>query len=269
MNKSNDNLNKNKVPTKPTEKKSQLKSTPTLLPKAIPSTPTVPILWPLNKKVKTITKKALILSNIKKLYAQASKANISPNINDVLHIKEAFLSLLADEVGKIIKTKNSSQGQKKPRINITTKGPSRKQVIIPMVKSNAKLIVNSANLHIANINKYLKNMKLDIITDFICIINEEVIIIINKPANASNLSTIKKYIKNISNINSNSIDSSHLPKSKSYLKIVGLLYKMENGLITPDFVKSIVKELYLFEDIILTSKPHIIKALSKSDMAVV
>ena len=44
---------------------------------------------------------------------------------------------------------------------------------------------------------------------------------------------------------------------------------MENGLITPDFVESIVKELHLFEDIMLVSKPHIIKALSKSDMAVV
>jgi len=269
VNKSNDNLNKNKVSTKLTEKKSQLESTPTLPPKAVPSTPTVPILWPLNKKVKTITKKALILFNIKKLYTQASKANISPNINDVLHIKKAFPSLLADKVEKIIKTKNSSQEQKKPRINITTKRPSRKQVIISMVKSNAELIVNSANLHIANINKCLKNMKSDIITDFICIINEEVIIIMNKPANASNLSTIKKYIKNISNINSNSIDSSYLPKSKSYLKIVGLLHKMENGLITSDFVESIVKELHLFEDIMLASKPHIIKALSKSDMAVV
>jgi len=76
-----------------------------------------------------------------------------PNIDDVLHIKEVFLSLLADEVGKIIKAKNTSEGQKKPRINMMIRGPSRKQVMIFMAKSNAELIVNSANLHIANINK--------------------------------------------------------------------------------------------------------------------
>ena len=59
----------------------------------------------------------------------------------------------------MIKTKNSSERQKKPKINMMMRGLSRKQVIIPMAKSNAELIVNSANLHIANINKCLKNMK--------------------------------------------------------------------------------------------------------------
>jgi len=69
VNKSNDNLDKDEVLIKPTEKKSQLKPTSTLPPKAIPPTPTVSVLLPLNKKVETITKKALILSNIKKSYA--------------------------------------------------------------------------------------------------------------------------------------------------------------------------------------------------------
>jgi len=91
----------------------------------------------------------------------------------------------------------------------------------------------------------------------------------NKPANTSDLLTIEKYTKNISNINLDSIDSPRLPKSKSYLKIVGLSYKMENNLITLDFIKSVVKELHLFEDIMLASKLHIIKTSSKSDMAVV
>ena len=269
MNKLNDDFDKDKVSTKPIEKKSQLEPTPTLPSKAVPSAPTVSILPPLNKKVESVTKKAPILSNIKKSYAQASKANISPNINDVLHIKEAFPFLSANEVGKMIKAKNSSEGQKKPRINMTMRRLSRKQVIIPMAKSNTELIVNSANLHIANINECQKNTKSDIITDFICVTNEGVIITMNKLVNASDLSTIKKYIKNISNINLNFIDIPHLPKSKLYLKIVGLSHKMENGLITPDFVESVVKESHLFEDITLVSKPHIIKSSFKLDMAVV
>jgi len=78
-----------------------------------------------------------------------------------------FPALLADEVGKVLKIKNNREGNKKPRINMTTRGPSRKEVIIPMAKHIAELIINSAHIHIVNINKCLKNFKSDIITDFI------------------------------------------------------------------------------------------------------
>ena len=66
----------------------------------------------------------------------------------------------------MIKAK-SGEGKKKPKINMTTKGPLRKQVIVSIAKSNTELIVNLAHQHIANINKCLKNIKSDIITDFI------------------------------------------------------------------------------------------------------
>jgi len=45
-----------------------------------------------------------------------------------------FPSLSADEVGKILKVKNSSEGKMKPKLNMTTRDPSRKEVIIPMTK---------------------------------------------------------------------------------------------------------------------------------------
>ena len=118
-----------------------------------------------------------------------------------------FPTLLADEVGRIIKVKNSNKRQKKPRINMITKKPSRKQVIIPIAKLNAELIINSANQQITNINKSLKEIKSDITVDFICIINNRVIITTNKPANTSNLKIIEKCIKNVSNINSDAIES--------------------------------------------------------------
>ena len=75
----------------------------------------------LNKKIESITKKEPKPSNIKKSYTQASKANILMNIKNDLCIKEAFPSLSANEVGKMIKAKNSSEGQRKPRINMTTR----------------------------------------------------------------------------------------------------------------------------------------------------
>ena len=118
-----------------------------------------------------------------------------------------FFTLETDKVAKIIKAKNSNERQKKSRINMTTKGPLRKQVIILMAKLNTELIINSANQQITNINKSLKEIKSDVSTNFIHIINNRVIITTDKTVNASNLKIIKKYIKNANNINSEAIES--------------------------------------------------------------
>jgi len=83
------------------------------------------------------------------------------------------------------------------------------------------------------------------------------------------MSIIKKYIKEI--IDSKNIDTSWLSKLKLYLKILGLSYILENTnlLITSELVKEVIKETYLFNDVILTSKSCIIKASFKSNLAVV
>ena len=91
----------------------------------------------------------------------------------------------------------------------------------------------------------------------------------NKLANTSDITTIKKYIKNIQNINSDPIESPCLSKSKSYLKIIGLPYMTKQDVITSNIIEGILKELHLFKDITLASKPHIIKVSPKSNMAVV
>jgi len=103
---------------------------------------------------------------MKKSYAQASKSNLS-HIEDIVRVKKVFPALSVDEVGKVLKIKNSREGNKKPKINMMTRRLSRKEVIIPMAKHIAELIVNSAHIHIANINKCLRNSKSDIVADFI------------------------------------------------------------------------------------------------------
>ena len=205
----------------------------------------------------------------KKSYAQASKANFLSSIKDVIWVKEAFPALSADEVGKMLKAKNSGRDMKKPKINITTRGQSRREIIISMTKANAKLIVNSAHIHVSNVNKYLKNSKSDTFADFIRSNVNGIIITTNKPASDLNLSTIEKYLKNVQNVNSDSIESPHLPKSKSYMKIVGLPYSSKLGVITPDIIEGVLKDSHLFKDTILASKSCIIKASSKSDKIVV
>jgi len=186
---------------------------------------------------------------------QASKANISPRVKDILHIKDAFPKLSTNDIERIIKVTNSNERQKKPRINMITKGPSRKQIIIPIAKSNTELIINSASSNITNINKCLKNTKSDIIAHFIHLTNDEVIITTNKPANMSDLLIIKKYMKNINNINLNNIDCPCLPKFKSYLKIIGLSHNMENGVLTPEVINGVLKDSHLFKNVVLASKP--------------
>jgi len=158
---------------------------------------------------------------------------------------------------------------KKPKINIMTREQSRREVIIPMTKANAELIVNSAHIHISNINKCLKNSKSDTFADFIQFNINGIIIMTNKPASNLDLSTIEKYLKNIQNVNPDSIKSPRLSKSKSYMKIIGLPYLSELGVITPDIIEGVLKDSHLFKDTILASKSCIIKASSKSDKIVV
>ena len=153
--------------------------------------------------------------------------------------------------------------------NHPTRRPSRKEVIIPMAKSNAELIINSAHNHISNVNKCLKNSKSDIIVDFIRITNNGIIITTNKLVNALNLSTIEKFLKNINNVNLDLIEGPYLSKSKLYMKIVGLPYKIKQEVITPDYIEGVLKEMHLFKNVVLALKPHVIKVSPKSDIVVV
>ena len=103
-------------------------------------------------------------SNPTKSYAQASK--LPTTMSDTLKIKEAFLTLNTkkiDQVNNIIK----GNPKLKPKIQMTTKGPSRKQVIISMSKDNIDAFMKNSSLHMANINRQLHNTKLEVLIDYI------------------------------------------------------------------------------------------------------
>lgn len=65
--------------------------------------------------------------------------------------------------------------------------------------------------------------------------------------------------------------SPRLLQSKSYLKILGILYFVNdtNLPVISDIIKQVIKTTYLSKDTILASYPYVIKASQKSDMAVV
>jgi len=81
---------------------------------------------------------------------------------------------------------------------------------------------------------------------------------------------MENYIKESTDINVNDISSPRLSQSKSYLKILGIPYNTNSrSSITYTQIEEVIKRVHLFNDIMLASSFHIIKASPKSDMAVI
>jgi len=139
---------------------------------------------------------------------------------------------------------------------MTIKNPSHKHIIILIDKENIDKFMISASNYVANINKALKSIKSDIIVDYIQRELIDVTIVTNKIASPSNIQVIENFIKNVENINSKNIELSRLPQSKSYLKIIGIPYLIENSnvFILLYFVKMIIKSNYVFNNLSLASK---------------
>lgn len=140
-----------------------------------------------------------------------------------------------------------------------------------MSTNNSKEVISKVNEHILNINRLLKGVKSNISTDYIPSDNKGVFITTNKIAAPSNLNIVEKYMKDLNNIITSDIMSPWLPQLKSYLKILEVPYFLKNTnlLITYNVIEMVIKDSYIFNNIILASWPHIIKAFTKLDMAVI
>ena len=191
-----------------------------------------PIPAKLNKEVKEISKffKKIEKPATNKLYAQALLPKSKPNASssdiaiNMLKIKEAFPNLPNKKIDTIQKVVNGSNDKPKPRLNMTTKGSSCKQVIVLINNELGKRFIKDSVFHITNINQALKSIKSSVCADFIYADNKGVIISTNNVVSNSDLQEIKKYIKNSLQTNDDNIISPQLPQSKSYLKIIGISY---------------------------------------------
>jgi len=208
-------------------------------------------------------------SGTNKSYAQVSKQGTSTS--DVIKIKDMFPSIGAkkiDQINEIVK----GSPKAKQQINMTTKGPSHKQVIFPMSNNNMVKFMKNSSVHVANINRILKNTKSEVSVDFIRADPVGITIITNKISQASNLITIENYVKNSESIDSSQIDMPRLPQSKSYLKIIGIPYFPNGNLqdcLNSSDVENIIKQNHIFNNVTLVSKLRVIKVSPKSDMAIV
>lgn len=129
---------------------------------------------------------------------------------EIIKIKETFPALNAQKVDQIHKIVNSTL-KSKPRIQMTTKGPSRKQIIILMSNDNILKFMKESLFHIANINQALKNAKLEILVDFICSDMASITVVTNKIAIQSDLYIIENYIKKVDNTDIINVDTPGLP----------------------------------------------------------
>ena len=138
-----------------------------------------------------------------------------------------------------------------------TKGSSYKQIIVSIGKDNANKFMASASNHITNINRALKNIKSDVLADYVQQESTGITIVTNKVALPSDLQTIENIVKNVKNINSEDIKSPRLLQSKFYLKIISIPFfiKNTNIPIMSDYVKEIIKSNYIFNNLSLVSKP--------------
>ena len=205
-----------------------------------------------------------------KSYAQASKP--SATTSEILKIKETFPSLNTQKIDQINSIVNG-QNKAKPRIKMTTKGPSRKYIIIPMSNDNIVTFMKNSSTHVANINRSLRNAKSDILVDYIRSDNTGISVVVNKIAQQSDISIINNYLKNLNDINSLQVEDSRFPMSKSYLKITGIPYfpysDNQQTKLSSDNIQNILKQNHIFDNISLALKPRVIKVSPKSDMALV
>jgi len=151
------------------------------------------------------------------------------------------------------------------------KDPLRKQVIISMNIVNSNRFMVLSNKHISNISRDLKNIKSDVMANFVQANHKRLVITTNKTTSILDLNTIKRYIRNVDAINSNNIMSLKLSQSKSYLKILGILYLIEdnNVPIFSNVVEILLQSIHIFNNVVLTLKPRVIKASPKLNIVVI
>lgn len=86
-----------------------------------------------------------------------------------------------------------------------TKSLSRRQVLVSITLTNVEKFIVLSGKHVASINRAFKDIKSDIMADFIQADFKELTITTNKVAFILDLNMIEKYIKNVDYVDSDNI----------------------------------------------------------------
>ena len=69
-----------------------------------------------------------------------------------------------------------------------------------MSNDNITKFMRNSSVHVANINRALRNVKSEVLADFICLDPLGIMVVTNKVSMQSDLQIIEQYVKNSDNI---------------------------------------------------------------------
>ena len=111
------------------------------------------------KRKNTITKTKI---NTRQSYAQVANLKVT----NILKLKENYLNLSVKKIKSIHRIINDIN-KTKLYIKITTKELLQKQVIVPRNRAYIDKIITSSSIHVTNINRALKNIKSNVIVNYV------------------------------------------------------------------------------------------------------
>ena len=132
---------------------------------------------------------------------------------------------------------------------------------------NTVNFMKESSKHIFNMNRNLKNAKSEVLVDFIWSDQSSIMVVTYKVASPSDLQIIENYVKNVEYI-----DVSHLLQSKFYLKIISISYypyDNQSLCLSSNDIEVIIKQNQIFDNVVLASKPYIIKVSLKLNIFII
>jgi len=159
-------------------------------------------------------------------------------------------------------------------LKMTTQGPTRHQVLIPLAPAAAEVVVANAASAVESCNKGLVSTRSKLRVESVCKAWDSVSMSTSSIASVAELEVIKQWLKktaSLAGLGEVTEIEPHLPQSKSFLKVLGIPYwDSKTSLpITPAQVAKALSSSLLFGSITLASTPHIMKASPSSDMSVI
>jgi len=208
-------------------------------------------------------------------------ASAHPEYESLLHLRDMFPNLPMEKVlamyqsGFGASTSPNRGGvvhsgtSKAPKM--TTHGPTRCQVLILLNTLTAEVVVANAATAVESCNRGLVEAHSKLRVESVHKVWDGISMSTNFVASAAELDVIKQWLKKVAGLAASTVVESHLPWSKSFLKILGVSYWGNNSLlpITQAQVESVIANTSIFEGVVLASHPHIIKASPSSDMSVI
>jgi len=111
---------------------------------------------------------------------------------------------------------------------MTTHGPTRRQVLIPLNTPTAEVVVANAAIAVESCNKGLVEAHSKLRVESVHKAWDEISMSTNFVASAAELEVIKQWLKKVAGLTASAMVEPCLPQSKSFLKILGIPYWSNN-----------------------------------------